>query len=63
MRPSTLRALERAAWLTRNDRLTEALRVAEPVILAADADEASEIAAWLTEHIDDFTGAGEGESL
>jgi hypothetical protein len=49
--------------LARNNRLAEALRVAEPVILATDADESTEIAHWLTEHIDDFTGAGESRSI
>lgn len=56
MRPSTLRALQRAAYLTRQDRFVEAMRVAEPVILAADDIEGAEIRQWLNEHTDDFTG-------
>ena len=36
LRPSTLRALKRAAELTRQNRLTEAVLIAEPVILTAD---------------------------
>ncbi|MFI2201541.1 hypothetical protein ACH47Z_12360 [Streptomyces sp. NPDC020192] len=43
MRPSTLRALKRAAELTRQNRLTEAVLIAEPVILAADSYEGDEI--------------------
>ncbi|MYU51181.1 MULTISPECIES: hypothetical protein [Streptomyces] len=54
MRPSTLRALQRAAELTRKNRFVEAMATAEPVILAADPDESQEIARWLTEHADDF---------
>ncbi|WP_411140136.1 hypothetical protein [Streptomyces sp. x-80] len=54
MRPSTLRALQRAAELTRNNRFVEAMATAEPVILAVDPDESQEIARWLTEHADDF---------
>lgn len=56
MRPSTLRALQRAASLTRQDRFVEAMRVAEPVILAADDIEGAEIRQWLNDHADDFTG-------
>jgi hypothetical protein len=59
MRPSTLRALERAAYLTRNNHLVEALTVAEPVILRADSDESAEIRQWLTDHTDDFIGERE----
>lgn len=59
MRPSTLRALERAAFLTRTNRLVEAMRVAEPVVLAADPDESAEIGQWLTDHTHDFTGESE----
>ncbi|MFJ5534489.1 hypothetical protein [Streptomyces sp. NPDC093261] len=55
MRDSTRRALERAAELTRQGRLTEAMATAEPVILAADSDESAEIRRWLTDHADDFT--------
>ncbi|GGJ50260.1 hypothetical protein GCM10010121_071690 [Streptomyces brasiliensis] len=43
MRPSTLRTLKRAAELTRQNRLTEAVLIAEPVILAADSYEGDEI--------------------
>ncbi|MFV8188143.1 hypothetical protein [Streptomyces sp. AF1B] len=56
MRPSTLRALKRAAELTRQNRLTEAVLIAEPVILAADSYEGDEIVRWLADHVTDFTG-------
>ncbi|MFD5774853.1 RING finger protein [Streptomyces fungicidicus] len=56
MRPSTLRALKRAAELTRQSRLTEAVLIAEPVILAADSYEGDEILRWLAEHVTDFAG-------
>ncbi|MFJ3667634.1 hypothetical protein ACIPSE_14405 [Streptomyces sp. NPDC090106] len=55
MRPSTLRALNRAAELTRQNRFTEAVLVAEPVILAADNAEGAEIRRWLIDHATDFT--------
>ncbi|MGX9887416.1 hypothetical protein [Streptomyces sp. NPDC002276] len=56
MRPSTLRALNRAAELTRQNRLTEAMLIAEPVILIADDVEGEEIRRWLLDHVADFTG-------
>ncbi|MEU3787145.1 hypothetical protein [Streptomyces sp900129855] len=56
MRPSTLRALKRAAELTRQHRLTEAVLIAEPVILTADTHEGDEILRWLADHVADFTG-------
>jgi hypothetical protein len=56
VRRSTLRALQRAAELTRQNRLTEAWLIAEPVVLVADECEGDEIKAWLADHIDDFTG-------
>ncbi|MFC8096888.1 MULTISPECIES: hypothetical protein [unclassified Streptomyces] len=56
MRPSTLRALKRAAELTRQNRLTEAVLIAEPVILTADTYEGDEILRWLADHVADFTG-------
>ncbi|MEU1177559.1 hypothetical protein ABZ464_07905 [Streptomyces sp. NPDC005820] len=56
MRPSTLRALKRAAELTRQNRLTEAVLIAEPVILTADTYEGDEILRWLADHAADFTG-------
>ncbi|MFD0074035.1 hypothetical protein ACFVIY_16535 [Streptomyces sp. NPDC127166] len=56
MRDSTRHALERAAELTRNNRLVEAVAAAEPVILAADEFESAEIRQWLIDHADDFTG-------
>ena len=56
MRPTTLRALKRAAELTRQNRLTEAVLLAEPVILAADSYEGDEILRWLADHVTDFTG-------
>ncbi|WP_255953338.1 hypothetical protein [Streptomyces odontomachi] len=59
MRPSTLRVLQRAAELTRQNRFTEAVLIAEPVILTADLDEGDEIRRWLTDHIADFTGENE----
>ncbi|MFB6841170.1 hypothetical protein [Streptomyces sp. NPDC056361] len=55
MRDSTRHALERAAELTRNNRLGEAMATAEPVILAADEYESAEIRQWLNDHADDFT--------
>ncbi|MFJ8800990.1 hypothetical protein [Streptomyces sp. NPDC102487] len=56
MRPSTLRALNRAAELSRQNRLTEAMLIAEPVILIADDIEGEEIRRWLLDHVADFTG-------
>jgi hypothetical protein len=56
MRPSTLRALNRAAELTRQNLLTEAMLIAEPVILIADDVEGEEIRRWLLDHVADFTG-------
>ncbi|MGQ5639479.1 MULTISPECIES: hypothetical protein [unclassified Streptomyces] len=56
MRPSTLRVLQRAAELTRQNRLTEAVLITEPVILTADSYEGDEILRWLAEHVTDFTG-------
>ncbi|MFZ4188177.1 hypothetical protein [Streptomyces pseudogriseolus] len=56
MRPSTLRALKGAVELTRQNRLTEAVLIAEPVILAADSYEGDEILRWLAEHVTDLTG-------
>ncbi|MFF8032455.1 MULTISPECIES: hypothetical protein [unclassified Streptomyces] len=56
MRPSTLRTLNRAAELTRQNRLTEAMLIAEPVILTADEYEGDEIRRWLFDHVADFTG-------
>ncbi|MFI0155225.1 hypothetical protein [Streptomyces lydicus] len=54
MRRSTLRALKRAAELTRQNRFTEAVLVAEPVILTADRQEGDEIRAWLIGHAVEF---------
>ncbi|KUL68800.1 MULTISPECIES: hypothetical protein [unclassified Streptomyces] len=62
MRPSTLRALNRAAELTRQNRLTEAVLIAEPVILTADSYEGGEILRWLAEHVTDFTGENPKET-
>ncbi|MDT0571866.1 hypothetical protein RM704_31160 [Streptomyces sp. DSM 3412] len=56
MRPSTLRALKRAAELTRQNRLTEAVLIAEPVILTADSYEGDEILRWIADHVTAFTG-------
>ncbi|MER6128311.1 hypothetical protein ABT173_38230 [Streptomyces sp. NPDC001795] len=55
MRPSTLRVLTRAAELTRQNRFTEAVLLAEPVILTADNYEGEEIRRWLLDHLTDFT--------
>ncbi|MER5531894.1 hypothetical protein ABT075_46195 [Streptomyces sp. NPDC002677] len=55
MRPSTLRALTRAAELTRQNRFTEAVLIAEPVILTADHAEGEEIRRWLVDRVTDFT--------
>ncbi|MCC9311703.1 hypothetical protein LN042_32345 [Kitasatospora sp. RB6PN24] len=54
MRPSTLRALQRAAELTRRNQLVAAVATAERAILTADAEESAEIRQWLTDHTDDF---------
>ncbi|MFD5732534.1 hypothetical protein ACFWIY_06890 [Streptomyces sioyaensis] len=54
MRPSTLRALKRAAELTRQNRFTEAVLVAEPVLLTADRQESAEIRGWLIGHATEF---------
>jgi 5S rRNA maturation endonuclease (ribonuclease M5) len=59
MRPTTLRALNRAAELTRQNRFTEAVLIAEPVILTADDEEGAEIRRWLAEHVHEFTGRQE----
>jgi hypothetical protein len=56
LRPSTLRALKRAAELTRQNRLTEAV-----LILAADSYEGDEILRWLADHVTDFTGETDKE--
>jgi hypothetical protein len=56
VRPSTLRALQRAAELTQQNRLTEAVLIAEPVILTADSYEGDEILRWLAEYVTDFIG-------
>ncbi|MFF8969023.1 hypothetical protein [Streptomyces sp. NPDC014995] len=61
MRPSTLRVLNRAAELTRQNRLTEAMLIAEPVILTADEYEGEEIRRWLLDHVADFTGENHDE--
>ncbi|MFJ9543607.1 hypothetical protein ACIRPX_41190 [Streptomyces sp. NPDC101225] len=55
MRPSTLRVLNRAAELTRQNRFTEAVLIAEPVILTADNAEGEEIRRWLVDRVTDFT--------
>ena len=55
MRPSTLRVLNRAAELTRQNRFTEAVLIAEPVILTADNAEGEEIRRWLVDRVADFT--------
>jgi hypothetical protein len=62
LRPSTLRALKRAAELTRQNRLTEAVLIAEPVILTADEYEGDEILRWLAGHAADFTGENHPDS-
>ncbi|WP_329321225.1 hypothetical protein OG698_17785 [Streptomyces sp. NBC_01003] len=62
MRPSTLRALRRAAELTRQNKFTEAVLIAEPVILTADVGEGDEIRAWLADHVADFTGEKENHT-
>jgi hypothetical protein len=62
MRPSTLRALNRAAELTRQNRLTEAMLIAEPVILVADDIEGEEIRRWLLDHVAEFTGENHEDS-
>jgi hypothetical protein len=55
LRPSTLRVLNRAAELTRQNRFTEAVLIAEPVILTADNAESEEIRRWLVDRVADFT--------
>ncbi|GGU56956.1 hypothetical protein GCM10010211_22110 [Streptomyces albospinus] len=59
MRPSTLRALKRAAELTRQNRFTEAVLVAEPVLLTADLQESAEIRGWLIGHAAEFVAERE----
>ncbi|MET7799930.1 hypothetical protein [Streptomyces decoyicus] len=59
MRPSTLRALKRAAELTRQNRFTEAVLIAEPVILTADRQEEAEIRGWLMCHAAEFAAEKE----
>ncbi|MGW0576281.1 hypothetical protein ACWD25_09995 [Streptomyces sp. NPDC002920] len=56
MRPSIRSALERSAELTRNNRLVEAVAIAEAAINRATDDEHPEIRQWLTDHTRDFTG-------
>ncbi|MFC4503205.1 MULTISPECIES: hypothetical protein [Streptomyces] len=56
MRPSIESALKRSAELTRNNRLVEAVAVAEAAINRAYDDEGPEIRQWLTDHTDDFVG-------
>ncbi|WP_328377403.1 hypothetical protein OHB13_14770 [Streptomyces sp. NBC_00440] len=55
MRNSTLHALERAAELTRDNRLVDAVATAERVIATADEFESDEIRQWLDDHAADFT--------
>ncbi len=51
MRPRIRRMLERAAEMARQGRHSEALSCGEAAIfLAADQDEADEIADWLQDH-------------
>ncbi|MGW2843462.1 hypothetical protein [Streptomyces sp. NPDC001274] len=56
MRPSIRAALERSAELTRNNRLVDGMKLGEAAINQATDDEHPEIAQWLTDHADDFTG-------
>ncbi|GAB3173484.1 hypothetical protein [Streptomyces incanus] len=56
MRPSIRFALESAAELTRNNRLVDAVAVAEAAINRATDEEHPEIQQWLTDHAHDFTG-------
>ncbi|MCG7523880.1 hypothetical protein MHW47_05395 [Streptomyces sp. OfavH-34-F] len=56
MRPSIRSALERAAELTRNNHLVEAVAVAEAAINRSTDDEHPEIRQWLTDHTRDFIG-------
>lgn len=56
MRESTLRALHRAAELTRANRFVAAVETAERAIRSADATESAEIRQWLTDHAAEFTG-------
>ncbi|MBN0048998.1 hypothetical protein JS756_33930 [Streptomyces actuosus] len=58
MRPHIRAALQKAAELTRSNRLVEALRIGEAAIDQATGDEHAEIRHWLTEHTDDFVGEG-----
>lgn len=55
MQPSTLRALRRAAELTRQNRFAEAVLLTEPLILTASDQECTEIRRWLVEHIAELT--------
>ncbi|MER7838514.1 hypothetical protein ABTY98_22160 [Streptomyces sp. NPDC096040] len=56
MRPSIRSALERAAELTRNNQLVEAVNTAEAAINRAVDDELPEIRQWLADHTADFVG-------
>ncbi|MFB7637039.1 hypothetical protein ACFC0M_39670 [Streptomyces sp. NPDC056149] len=56
MRPAIESALKRSAELTRNNRLVDGMRAGEAAINQATEDEQLEIAQWLTDHADDFTG-------
>ncbi|MCG3040994.1 hypothetical protein L7D48_10535 [Streptomyces sp. S1A] len=56
MRPVIRLALECSAQLTRQNRLDEAMTVAEGAFRRATADEHPEIEQWLIDHTSDFTG-------
>ncbi|MGX1548397.1 hypothetical protein [Streptomyces adustus] len=63
MHPTTLRVLNRAAELTRQNRFAEAVLLAEPVIIAADPAEGQEIRRWLVDHATDFTRADTSKEI
>ncbi|CBG71745.1 hypothetical protein SCAB_46921 [Streptomyces scabiei 87.22] len=56
MRPFIQSALERSAELTRDNRLVDAVALAEAAIKRATPNEHREIEQWLTDHAHDFTG-------
>lgn len=55
MRPTTLRALQRAAQLACQNRLVDAWLLAEPIVLTANAQEIREVRRWLAQHFAELT--------
>jgi hypothetical protein len=59
MRPAIRSALNRAAELTRENRLVDAMRIGEAAINRATDAEISEIQQWLIVHTPDFIRDGD----